>query len=109
VLPAAWRHFARYEIGLPPGWKPAELPPDAKLKSDFGTLKITRRFEAGRLVVEKLLEMATTRVAAADYARFRDFCLRVDRLEARRIYLQAAGRKAIPGPAPHAETAGGAR
>ncbi len=87
VLPAAWQHSAHYEIALPPGWKPAELPADAKLETDFGRLTITRKFEAGRLIIDKSLGLSVTRVPAAKYAAFRKFCLALDRLEARRVYL----------------------
>jgi Flp pilus assembly protein TadD/transglutaminase-like putative cysteine protease len=87
VLPAAWRHSARYEISLPPGWKTAELPADARLVTEFGQLVVTRKFEAGRLTVAKTLELAATRVPVAKYAEFRKFCLALDRLEGIRIQL----------------------
>ncbi|MHC4914754.1 MAG: DUF3857 domain-containing protein [Planctomycetota bacterium] len=87
VLPAAWRHTARYEITLPPGWRPADLPEDVRLQTDFGSLIITRKFAAGKLVVDKTVSLAATRVPAARYPEFRKFCLRRDRLEARRIQL----------------------
>ncbi len=99
VLPAAWRHTARYEITLPPGWRPLELPADVRLETDFGSLVVTRRFAAGKLIVEKTVSLAATRVPAARYPEFRKFCLRRDRLEARRIQLVRPRPAESPAPA----------
>jgi tetratricopeptide (TPR) repeat protein len=94
VLPAAWQSSTRHEISLPPGWKPVELPRDVKLQTEFGRLTISCRFAAGKLIIEKQLALAVTRVPAAKYRAFRKFCLAVDRLEAQRVYLV----KSVPPP-----------
>ncbi len=93
VLPAAWQHSVRYEVDLPAGWKVSELPADAKLETEFGKLLIKRKFEGGKLVIEKTVSLAATRVPAAKYPAFRKFCLDLDRLEARRVQL-------VKGPPP---------
>jgi hypothetical protein len=98
VLPAAWSHTASYEITLPPGWKAAELPPDAELASDFGRLKITRRFEEGKLRIDKAVSLAVTRVPAARGAEFRKFCRDADRLEAVPVQLVKAPEPPAPAP-----------
>jgi hypothetical protein len=96
VLPAAWQHTARYEINLPEGLAPAALPADAKIESEFGKLAITRKLEGNKLIVDKLVALAAVRVPAAKYAKFREFCLEVDRAESEKITLvrkPAAGKE----------------
>jgi hypothetical protein len=87
VLPSAWQASVRCEVRVPEGFAPAELPPDARLETEFGKLTITRKFEAGRLAVEKFVQLSVTRVPVEKYAAFRDFCLKVDRLEAEKVLL----------------------
>jgi transglutaminase-like putative cysteine protease/Flp pilus assembly protein TadD len=93
VLPAAWQHAAHYEVKLPEGLAPAALPADAKVEGEFGKLAIARKVEGGKLIVDKSLALAVTRVPVAKYAEFRKFCLEVDRLESEKITLarKAAG------------------
>jgi len=107
VLPSAWQHSVGYEIALPPGWKPAKLPADTRLETEFGSLVIRRKFEAGKLIIDKSLALAVTRVPARKYPDFRRFCLELDRLEARRVYLLKGMPPVKTGP--RKKSAGGER
>jgi tetratricopeptide (TPR) repeat protein len=79
ALPVAWSSSLSWELALPPGTIPAELPPDVKLEGDFGRLVVTRRLQNGRLLIGRELSVTAVRIPAARYSEFRWFCQEVDR------------------------------
>jgi cellulose synthase operon protein C len=103
ALGEPWENRFTYEIAIPEGMVPADLPAPARAETPFGSYEIAVRRSGDGLVAEGRVTLRATRVAAADYPAFRDFVSGLDRAFARRVVLRPAG--AGPAPAP----AGGAR
>jgi hypothetical protein len=76
-----------YRYALPAGWTVAELPEPARADTPFGAFQVAYRVDGGALVAEGHVTFKTGRVAAKDYAAFRDLAARIDRAFARKVRL----------------------
>jgi hypothetical protein len=90
VLGSPRRSTLRTIYVLPEGFQVKSLPPDVDLKTRFGRLQVTQRKEedSRRIVVERVLELSVPRIALADYAAFREFAARVNRIEDEVVLLE---------------------
>lgn len=76
---------------LPPGLRVKSLPAGQEIQSRFGKLLVKYAQESpDRLVVERVVEVTSHRVAISDYAEFREFAAAVGRLEDEKIVLERA-------------------
>jgi tetratricopeptide (TPR) repeat protein len=73
----------------PAGWRFELVPPTASVVSQFGKLTRRTRADAGAVVVTLELELQASRVAPADYGRFRSFLLEVERRVSESVVLSA--------------------
>jgi tetratricopeptide (TPR) repeat protein len=94
ILPGAWTNRLRFTYRAPPGWVVPALPPEVVETSPFGSLRLQARRDGSRLVVEGLLVMKASRVAAADYPAFRAWLLRVDQAFSAKLTLQRGAETA---------------
>jgi len=79
LLFAPWITEEEIHIALPAGARVSELPPDKTITTVFGNLKLRYRKLAGSIVVQSHVQFDRSRVAAADYPAFREFCLLIER------------------------------
>ncbi len=83
----------RIALRLPPGAR-AELPEPVSLTAPMGAFEMSVTQEGQRLLIDKRLVVEAGRVSPEDYPAFRDFCLKVDALEAAGLTVQLP---AVPG------------
>ncbi len=76
---------------LPPGWRPAELPPPVQQETAFGTFSMRWQHDGDSVVVVRELQLLAPRIAAADHAAFRDFVTAVRAADAQLVLLQQEG------------------
>jgi hypothetical protein len=76
---------------LPPGWRPAELPPPVRQETPFGAFAMRWQQEGDSVLVVRELRLLSPRVAVADYAAFRDFATAVRAADAQLVLLQQEG------------------
>ncbi|HEU5413039.1 MAG TPA: DUF3857 domain-containing protein [Candidatus Angelobacter sp.] len=79
VLFAPWTTEEEIHVALPAGARVAELPHDRSITTAFGSLRLHYRKLPGSILVQSKIEFDNTRIAAADYREFRDFCLNAER------------------------------
>ena len=76
---------------LPPGWRPAELPPPVQQETAFGTFSMRWQHDGDSVVVVRELQLLAPRIAATDHAAFRDFVTAVRAADAQLVLLQQEG------------------
>jgi tetratricopeptide (TPR) repeat protein/transglutaminase-like putative cysteine protease len=86
----------RYRYALPPGWRVVELPEAAKVDGPLGGFEVRYREEAGAVVAEGRVVVASRRVTAKDYPAFRDLMVQIDRAFARRVRVAPARTAEAP-------------
>lgn len=86
-----WAKYMPYSISvqLPPGgdWTILEIPEDTILISEFGVYSLIFHLEGKILHITRSLIVPAQRISQEDYARFADFCCRVDAAEKRDVIL----------------------
>jgi cellulose synthase operon protein C len=88
-VPVGDRQMLRYV--LPGGWRLGELPAAVALTAAFGTFTMQWRAEGDAVVVERELQLTAPRIAAAEYAAFRDFVAGVRAADNQLVLLHAEG------------------
>ena len=99
VFPGPWLNSFHFTYALPAGYVPEELPPEVKLGSAFGQLKIHCTAPGGVLTCDGEMKMTVSRISVKDYPAFREWLGRVDQAFSRKIAVrrgtagdQSAGR-----------------
>ncbi|NUP06844.1 MAG: DUF3857 domain-containing protein [Polyangiaceae bacterium] len=75
-------------LKLPAGAKIERLPEDAKVEGPFGSVVVTVKQEAGRVVVTSTLAVTKSRITPTEYAAFRAFCQKVDAALDQRLVIR---------------------
>jgi hypothetical protein len=78
VLPAPWTTEEELHFVLPGGSRIEALPQDTNLESPFGLAVVRYQKQGNELVVKTSVQFRKLRIAAAEYAAFRDFCTQVE-------------------------------
>lgn len=86
--PFPWHRRDETVLRVPPGHEPVALPDPLDLATPFGRLRFSFATEAGVLRWTHELVLEATRIEAANYPAFREFCAAIDRLEQQRITLR---------------------
>jgi hypothetical protein len=87
VLPYAWstRNVIRYAV--PPGYRAEELPAGQTIDTPYASLDQTIRAVDGGYEVDDTVTIKQRRVPKADYPRFREALLAIDRALERKVVL----------------------
>ncbi|HET9650959.1 MAG TPA: transglutaminase-like domain-containing protein, partial [Usitatibacter sp.] len=86
-LPAPWTTAETISFELPSS-AVAELPPDVQLDQPFASATLHFAQSGRRLVLESKVEFRQTRIAAGDYAQFRQFCSELERAFRRQVQVR---------------------
>lgn len=78
MLFAPWITEEEIHIQLPPGARVTELPRDKNIAAAFGSMKLHYRKTGGEVLVQSHVQFDKSRIAAADYAAFHEFCLQLE-------------------------------
>ena len=70
---------------LPAGAKIERQPQATKVDSSFGSVSIEVTSEGGKVTVVSKLSLTKSRIKPAEYAAFRDFCLKADEALSQRL------------------------
>jgi Tfp pilus assembly protein PilF len=89
VLDHPWSEEVVVELELPAGFRVAELPSAEALRSPFGNLELTYEVVDDRLVVRRVLEFDTARIAPEDYPHFRAHLSKIDAALGKQVILEA--------------------
>jgi tetratricopeptide (TPR) repeat protein len=91
LLGAPRRSRLRAVLLLPAGVGAKAAPEERAVESRFGRFQFSFSEGAGRLELERLIEITSPRVPAADYPAFRELAAGLERLRAERIILERKG------------------
>ncbi len=86
LVPVTPSEHEVFDYDLPDGAS-AELPPDTKLQTPFGSVQVKYVRTANKLHVETYTELAPLTVGTQDYAAFRAFCRAADEALQREVRI----------------------
>ena len=78
VLPAPWTTEEEIHFALPANATVEELPRTRSINTPFGSALLRYELRGNEIVVSTSVQFKQYRVAAADYAAFRDFCSQIE-------------------------------
>ena len=78
ILPAPWTTEEELHFVLPAGARIESMPQDTNVETPFGSAVVRYHRDGNELVVHTSVQFRKLRVAPAEYAAFRDFCLQVE-------------------------------
>ena len=78
ILPAPWTTEEELHFVLPSEARIESLPSDTNLDTPFGSAVVRYHRQGDEVVVKTSVQFRKLRIAPADYAAFRNFCLQVE-------------------------------
>ena len=81
-----------YRYAIPEGRVVGDRPEKVALDQRFAKFTLDVRIEGAEIVVRREFAWKASRVTAAEYQAFRDFCSKVDRAESEVLTLRKAVR-----------------
>jgi cellulose synthase operon protein C len=90
MLFAPWTTEEEIHITLPSGARVTQLPRDKAINTRFGSLRLHYRKSSDEVLVQSHVQFDKSRVAAADYPAFQDFCTQLERSFAEDIKVELA-------------------
>jgi hypothetical protein len=85
VVGALSQSIEKRTFKLPAGAKVERLPQATKVDSAFGSVSVEVSSEGGKVTVTSKLSLTKSRIKPAEYAAFRDFCLKADEALSQRL------------------------
>ncbi len=85
VVGALSQSVEKRTFKLPAGAKIERQPQATKVDSSFGSVSIEVTSEGGKVTVVSKLSLTKSRIKPAEYAAFRDFCLKADEALSQRL------------------------
>jgi len=74
-----------WKVRLPPGARTISAPQTMNVESPFGAVRVTAESNGGLINVRTEIALSQSRISAADYPAFREFCERADRALGQRL------------------------
>jgi hypothetical protein len=87
VLPSPWLNRYSYVYAPPAGYSFSHIPADVTEASPFGKLRMAFKVIDGKLHCEAEVSLTVARIAAKDYAAFREFLGRIDQAFSRKVLV----------------------
>jgi len=83
-----WARTVEVLFHLDPALKPVSLPEEAELKEAFGSFSRKVTVEGPTVRIREETVLSSQRIPKEQYAKFSDFCRKVDALEEQKVLLQ---------------------
>jgi hypothetical protein len=91
VLPAPWTTEEEIHFALPANAMVDELPRTTNLVTPFGSALLRYELRGNQIVISTSVQFRQYRVAASEYAAFRDFCSQIEAAFRKEIRVQLKG------------------
>jgi len=83
-----WGRSSEVIYQLDPAWRAAGLPEEADLKEDFGSFRRQVLLQGQMVRIVDELVLSSQRITKEQYAKFSDFCHKVDALLEQKVLLE---------------------
>ena len=91
VFGNGYRDEDSYELAIPPGYKPEQMPQDVNVKTKFGSYTSTLKLENNMLIYSRVIEQYSGRFPASDQKELINFFNEIYKADRARIVLVKEG------------------